>query len=226
MKNGCTAVIVAAGTAQRMRGIDKMMTPLSGTPLLLRTVRALAASESITHIGIVARDDLVSLVATLCAEEPKLAFVVPGGSTRAESVLKGLENVKTALVAIHDGARPLVTADIIDEAITAAGESGAAAPAIPVHDTIKIAANGFVETTPDRSMLFAVQTPQVFFTAQITQALQAAIARGIALTDDCSAMEAAGKPVRLTAGSEENLKITVPSDIALAEAILKRREDR
>lgn len=226
MKNGCTAVIVAAGTAQRMRGIDKMMTPLSGTPLLLRTVRALAASESITHIGIVARDDLVSLVAALCAEEPKLAFVVPGGSTRAESVLKGLENVKTALVAIHDGARPLVTADIIDEAITAAGESGAAAPAIPVHDTIKIAANGFVETTPDRSTLFAVQTPQVFFTAQITQALQAAIARGIALTDDCSAMEAAGKPVRLTAGSEENLKITVPSDIALAEAILKRREDR
>ena len=133
MKNGCTAVIVAAGTAQRMRGIDKMMTPLSGTPLLLRTVRALAASESITHIGIVARDDLVSLVAALCAEEPKLAFVVPGGSTRAESVLKGLENVKTALVAIHDGARPLVTADIIDEAITAAGESGAAAPAIPVN---------------------------------------------------------------------------------------------
>ena len=192
MKNGCTAVIVAAGTAQRMRGIDKMMTPLSGTPLLLRTVRALAASESITHIGIVARDDLVSLVAALCAEEPKLAFVVPGGSTRAESVLKGLENVKTALVAIHDGARPLVTADIIDEAITAAGESGAAAPAIPVHDTIKIAANGFVETTPERSTLFAVQTPQVFFTAQITQALQAAIARGIALTDDCSAMEAAG----------------------------------
>ena len=226
MKNGCTAVIVAAGTAQRMRGIDKMMTPLSGTPLLLRTVRALAASESITHIGIVARDDLVSLVAALCAEEPKLAFVVPGGSTRAESVLKGLENVKTALVAIHDGARPLVTADIIDEAITAAGESGAAAPAIPVHDTIKIAANGFVETTPDRSTLFAVQTPQVFFTAQITQALQAAIAQGIALTDDCSAMEAAGKPVRLTAGSRENLKITVPSDLALAEAILKRREDR
>ena len=226
MKNGCTAVIVAAGTAQRMRGIDKMMTPLSGTPLLLRTVRALAASESITHIGIVARDDLVSLVATLCAEEPKLAFVVPGGSTRAESVLKGLENVKTALVAIHDGARPLVTADIIDEAITAAGESGAAAPAIPVHDTIKIAANGFVEATPDRSTLFAVQTPQVFFTAQITQALQAAIAQGIALTDDCSAMEAAGKPVRLTAGSRENLKFTVPSDLALAEAILKRREDR
>ena len=226
MKNGCTAVIVAAGTAQRMRGIDKMMTPLCGTPLLLRTVRALAASKSITHIGIVTRADLVSQVAALCAEEPKLAFVVPGGSTRAESVLKGVENVKTALVAIHDGARPLVTADIIDEAITAAGESGAAAPAIPVHDTIKIAANGFVETTPDRSTLFAVQTPQVFFTAQITQALQAAIAKGIALTDDCSAMEAAGKPVRLTAGSEENLKITVPSDLALAEAILKRREDR
>ena len=134
--------------------------------------------------------------------------------------------METELVAIHDGARPLVTTEIVDEAVAAAGESGAAAPAIPVHDTIKIAANGFVEATPDRSTLFAVQTPQVFFTAQITQALQAAIAQGIALTDDCSAMEAAGKPVRLTAGSRENLKITVPSDLALAEAILKRREDR
>lgn len=226
MKNGCTAVIVAAGTAQRMRGIDKMMAPLCGTPLMLRTVRALAASESISHIGIVTRDDLVAQVTALCAAEPKLGFVVPGGSTRADSVLLGLEKVETELVAIHDGARPLVTTEIVDEAVAAAGESGAAAPAIPVHDTIKIAANGFVEATPDRSTLFAVQTPQVFFTAQITQALQAAIAQGIALTDDCSAMEAAGKPVRLTAGSRENLKITVPSDLALAEAILKRREDR
>lgn len=224
MKNGCTAVIVAAGTAQRMRGIDKMMTPLCGTPLLLRTVRALAASEKITQIIIVTRDDLVSQAAALCADEPKLVSAVPGGSTRAESVLRGLKKVETGLVAIHDGARPLVTAGIIDEAVAAAIECGAAAPAIAVHDTIKIAANGFVETTPDRSTLFAVQTPQVFRTAQITAALQAAMAQSIPLTDDCSAMEAAGKPVRLTVGSEENLKITVPSDLALAEAILKRRE--
>lgn len=224
MKNGCTAVIVAAGTAQRMRGIDKMMTPLCGTPLLLRTVRALAASEKITQIIIVTRDDLVSQAAALCADEPKLVSAVPGGSTRAESVLRGLKKVETGLVAIHDGARPLVTTGIIDEAVAAAIECGAAAPAIAVHDTIKIAANGFVETTPDRSTLFAVQTPQVFRTAQITAALQAAMAQSIPLTDDCSAMEAAGKPVRLTAGSEENLKITVPSDLALAEAILKRRE--
>lgn len=224
MKNGCTAVIVAAGTAQRMRGIDKMMTPLCGTPLLLRTVRALAASEKITQIIIVTRDDLVSQAAALCADEPKPVSAVPGGSTRAESVLRGLKKVETGLVAIHDGARPLVTTGIIDEAVAAAIECGAAAPAIAVHDTIKIAANGFVETTPDRSTLFAVQTPQVFRTAQITAALQAAMAQSIPLTDDCSAMEAAGKPVRLTAGSEENLKITVPSDLALAEAILKRRE--
>lgn len=224
MKNGCTAVIVAAGTAQRMRGIDKMMTPLCGTPLLLRTVRALAASEKITQIIIVTRDDLVSQAAALCADEPKLVSAVPGGSTRAESVLRGMKKVETGLVAIHDGARPLVTTGIIDEAVAAAIECGAAAPAIAVHDTIKIAANGFVETTPDRSTLFAVQTPQVFRTAQIMAALQAAMAQSIPLTDDCSAMEAAGKPVRLTAGSEENLKITVPSDLALAEAILKRRE--
>ena len=111
-----------------------------------------------------------------------------------------------------------------DEAVKAAEAYGAAAPAVAVHDTIKIARDGMVEQTPDRSTLFAVQTPQVFYTETLRQALLSAMEQGIPLTDDCSAMEAAGHPVHLTAGSEENLKITVPSDLILAEAILKRRE--
>lgn len=226
MKKGCTAVIVAAGTAQRMCGIDKMMTPLGGVPLLLRTVRALSESERITEIIIVTRDELLPAVAALCAAEPKVTTVTLGESSRAGSVLKGLEKVKTELVAIHDGARPLVSARVIEETIAAAEQYGAAAPAIPVHDTIKVAQNGIVERTPDRRTLFAVQTPQVFQTAAIRAALTAALAQGIPLTDDCSAMEAAGSPVHLTAGEEENLKITVPSDLILAEAILKRREAR
>lgn len=226
MKKGCTAVIVAAGTAQRMCGIDKMMTPLGGVPLLLCTVRALSVSEGITEIIIVTRDELLPAVAALCAAEPKVTTVTLGESSRAGSVLKGLEKVKTELVAIHDGARPLVSARVIEETIAAAEQYGAAAPAIPVHDTIKVAQNGIVERTPDRRTLFAVQTPQVFQTAAIRAALTAALAQGIPLTDDCSAMEAAGYPVHLTAGEEENLKITVPSDLILAEAILKRRETR
>lgn len=224
MRKRCTAVVVAAGTAQRMQGIDKTMTELSGIPLLLRTVRALAASEKIDEIIIVTREALLAQVRELCGGEKKLRSVVPGGESRAVSVLCGLEAVNSDLVAIHDGARPLVTVEIIDEAIEAAEAYGAAAPAVAVHDTIKLAHNGVVAQTPDRSTLFAVQTPQVFDTEKIKSALRSAIEQGILLTDDCSAMEAAGHPVHLTAGSVENLKVTVPSDLVLAEAILKRRE--
>lgn len=227
MRKGCTAVIVAAGSAQRMCGIDKMMTPLGGVPLLLRTVRALGASEKITDIIIVTRKELMQEARALCEQDAqRICTVVAGGSSRAESVLRGLEAVLTELVAIHDGARPLVTVRVIEETIAAAAQYGAAAPAIPVHDTIKVAQNGIVAQTPDRSTLFAVQTPQVFRTETIRTALQAALAKNLPLTDDCSAMEAAGYSVHLTAGEEENLKITVPSDLILAEAILKRRETR
>ena len=226
MKKGCTAVIVAAGTAQRMCGIDKMMTPLGGVPLLLRTVRALSASEKIIDMIIVTRKELLQDARELCERDDKrICAVVAGGSSRAESVLRGLEAVRTELVAIHDGARPLVSVRVIEEVIAAAEQYGAAAPAIPVHDTIKIAQNGIVVQTPDRRTLFAVQTPQVFRTETIRAALQAALAQNLPLTDDCSAMEAAGYPVHLTAGEEENLKITGPSDLTLAEAILKRREE-
>ena len=226
MRKSCAAVIVAAGSAQRMGGIDKMLTPLLGQPVLLRTVRALSASERIDKIYIVTREDLVQQVKDLCAEETKVVGVLQGGASRAESVLRGLSAVQEALVAIHDGARPLVSVSVIEEAILAAEEMGAAAPAIPVHDTIKVAQDGIIVQTPDRSTLFAVQTPQVFHKEKIVQALQDALAKNLPLTDDCSAAELAGYTVRLTAGSEENLKITVPTDLILAEAILTRREQQ
>ena len=222
--NACTAVIVAAGTASRMRGIDKMLAPLNGQPVLLRTVRALAASSRIGQIIIVTRDDLSASVRALCGGEKKVCAVVPGGATRAESVLNGLRRVKTPVVAIHDGARPLVTPEVIDTAISAADKTGAAAPAVPVRDTIKIAEDGMVRATPDRAALYAVQTPQVFATERIRAALADALEKALPLTDDCSAAEAAGLPVALTAGSEENIKITTPIDLVLAEAILRRRE--
>lgn len=218
-----TAVIVAAGTASRMRGIDKILAPLGGEPLLLQTVRAVASSAQIDRILIVTRADLLETVKNLCQSEEKVTDVLAGGETRTASVMNGLRRVTTPLVAVHDGARPLVTAQVIDEAVAAAEVCGAAAPAIPVHDTVKVARDGIVTATPDRATLFAVQTPQVFETERLRSALEAAAERGIALTDDCSAAEAAGMTVRLTAGSEENLKITTPIDLVLAEAILKRR---
>lgn len=224
MKKACTAVIVAAGSARRMQGIDKIMAQVGGKPMLLRTAQALAESEKIDGIVIVTRAGLVQEVETLCAGLPKLQAVVPGGDSRAQSVLRGLDAVQTPLAAIHDGARPLVTREIVDAAVEAAERCGAAAPAVAVHDTIKVAKDGIVQSTPDRSTLFAVQTPQVFDTEKIKTAIRAALAEDLPLTDDCSAAEFAGMEVRLTQGSEENIKITVPSDLALADAVLKRRE--
>lgn len=224
MSKTCAAVIVAAGSARRMQGIDKIMTPIGGIPMLLRTVQAMAASERINEIVIVTRADLMERVKALCSAEKKVCAVTAGGESRAESVLCGLRQVHSELVAIHDGARPLVTPQVIDSAVCAAETYGAAAPAIAVHDTIKVAVDGIVKETPDRRTLFAVQTPQVFFLERIQTALAEALSCGIALTDDCSAAEAAGMQVYLTQGSEENRKITVPTDLILAEAILKGRE--
>ncbi len=224
MSKTCAAVIVAAGSARRMQGIDKIMAPIGGIPMLLRTVQAMAASERINEIVIVTRADLIKRVKALCSAEKKVCAVTAGGESRAESVLCGLRQVHSELVAIHDGARPLVTPQVIDSAVCAAETYGAAAPAIAVHDTIKVAVDGIVKETPDRRTLFAVQTPQVFFLEHIQTALAEALSCGIALTDDCSAAEAAGMQVYLTQGSEENRKITVPTDLILAEAILKGRE--
>ena len=222
----CTAILVAAGESSRMQGIDKVMEPVGGVPMLLRTAQAVAASVCIDALVIVTREDLLPRTEAMCSALAKPVTVVSGGMSRAESVLCGLRAVpqETRLVAIHDGARPLVSVSVIDAAIRMAAATGAAAPAVALHDTVKVAHNGIVSYTPDRATLFAVQTPQVFDKGKILAALLDAMAQGLPLTDDCSAAEAAGMQVTLTDGSEENLKITTPTDLILAEAILKRRE--
>lgn len=222
----CTAVIVAAGTASRMRGIDKTMTPIGGVPLILRTVQALEKADCITEMVIVTREDLIEPIGELCAGCTKPLQVIRGGASRAESVLNGLRACRTELCAIHDGARPFATVELIEEAVTAGKTYGAAAPAVPVRDTIKVAKDAIVTQTPDRSTLFAIQTPQVFYTESIISAITEAMEKHIPLTDDCSAAEASGMEVRLTKGSEENLKITTPVDLIFAEAILKGRESQ
>ena len=219
----CAAVIVAAGSSARMGGTDKLLAELGGLPVLSRTLRVFDDHEMIDTIIVVAREDRMPKISRVCSPYRKVRIVVPGGESRQESVMHGLKAVPegTELVAVHDGARPLVPPEVITKAILKAAKFGAAAPAIPVKDTIKVSKTGGVDETPDRSTLFAVQTPQVFFTAQITQALQAAIARGIALTDDCSAVERMGMSVKLVEGEERNLKVTTPLDLKIAALLLE-----
>lgn len=223
----CAAIIVAAGSATRMKGKDKIMSELCGEPVLVHALRAFEACDEIQQIIIVTREDLLEPVSKLCIQKrlQKVSKVVLGGATRADSVQCGLDwvNKKCDYVAIHDGARPLVTEKIIHDAIRKAAKFGAAAPAVHVKDTIKVAHGGFVESTPERSGLYAVQTPQVFERHIYQAALEKAISEKLTVTDDCTAAEAFGVRVCLTEGSEENIKITTPTDLIIAQAILSGR---
>lgn len=221
----CGAVIVAAGTASRMGGIDKVMAPLRGEPMICRTVRAFQESEVIKEIVIVTRPDLMETIRELCRDYDKVQAVVTGGSSRQESVEKGLQALskKVELAAIQDGARPLVTGALIDRTVRAAHSYGAAAPAIAVKDTIKVEYMGMVQSTPDRSTLRAVQTPQVFDADLLRGALKKAKEDKAEVTDDCSAVERLGMSVKLVEGDEENIKVTTPIDLKIAQLLLEGR---
>lgn len=226
----CAAIVAAAGSSARMDGEDKIMLPLMGEPVIVHTLRALECCPYIHEIVVVTREELIVPLSRLCADYDltKVSKVLLGGVTRAQSVRLGILEVsdKAKLIAIHDGARPLVTPEVLEEAVLTAAKCGAAAPAVPVKDTIKRAAEGIVTETPDRSALFVVQTPQVFEADLIRAALHQAMEENIPLTDDCSAVERLGMKVTLTRGSEENIKLTTPSDQAVAEALLQWRENR
>lgn len=221
----CGAVIVAAGSASRMGGIDKVMAPLRGEPVILRTIRAFQETDAIREIVIVTREDLIMPVSDLCAGLDKVKAVVVGGGSRQESVWLGLNALSKGmeLAAIQDGARPLVTPALIDRTVRAAHSYGAAAPAIPVKDTIKVEKSGLIESTPDRSTLRAVQTPQVFDFDLLRGALQKARNDGAEVTDDCSAVERLGMKIWLVEGEERNLKVTTPLDLKIAELLLEEK---
>ena len=219
----CGAVIVAAGTASRMGGIDKVMAPLKGEPMILRTVRTFQDCDAISEIVIVSRSDLIQTIADLCAPLNKVKAVVVGGSSRQESVNLGLNALsdKMKLAAVHDGARPLITWQVIDRTVRAANTYGAAAPAIPVKDTIKVVEGYVIKNTPDRSTLRAIQTPQVFDFDLLRGALKKAELDGAQVTDDCSAVERLGMVVKIVEGDERNIKVTTPMDLKIAELLLE-----
>ena len=224
------AVIVAAGSSRRMGGENKLLLPLCGKPVLAHTMAAFQACDAIRDILLVCREQDMDTYRALAEANgiTKLRTLTRGGDTRTESVLAGVSAAPEtcALVAVHDGARPLVSDEVITQAVTEAAKSGAAAPVVPVKDSIKRIENGKIAADVPRDTLSAVQTPQVFRRDMLLRALQDAAANGRSFTDDCAAVEALGQTVSATQGSYENIKVTTPEDIAVAEAFMHRRESK
>ena len=222
----CGAVIVAAGSASRMGGIDKVMATLGGEPMIVRTVRNFQNCDAIREIVVVTRADLIIPIMDLCSGFDKVKAVVVGGESRQTSVMAGLNALskKVGLVAVHDGARPLITWQVIDRTVRAANSYGAAAPGIPVKDTVKTVKGGIVQSTPDRSALRAIQTPQIFDKDLLRAALRLAQKDNATVTDDCSAVERMGMSVKIVEGDERNLKVTTPIDLKIAELLLEEMQ--
>ena len=218
------AVIVAAGESRRMRGIDKILTPLAGRPLIAHAIEAFDDSPRIGRIVLVLSRNTLEGGRRLVDEGGwhKITDVCAGGERRQDSVRAGLELLSDVdWVVVHDGARPLVDADIIGRGLDAAAETGAAVASVPVTDTIKRAGPGcIVVDTPPREELWAAQTPQVF-RRQVLADAHERVSEDV--TDDAAMVELAGGAVKLFMGSYENIKVSTPEDLAAARVLLESR---
>lgn len=219
-KEKVSAIIAAAGESRRMEGIDKVLAPLGGRPVLAHVLSAFDSCGLIDQIVLVVNEKSLEACRKLAGGLSTPIDVCVGGERRQDSVAAGLKQLKDCdWVIIHDGARPLVTGKLIEDGLKAAKETGAAVAAVPVTDTIKVAGDDrTVLETPSRQNLWAVQTPQVFLPDILTKAYQQA--KGEA-TDDAALAEQAGDKVKLYMGSYDNIKITTPQDLLIAEALIK-----
>lgn len=218
------AVIVAAGSSQRMGGVDKVLAPLGGEPLLARVVDVFQRCDAIDQIVVVLNQPNLEFGQRLVAERgwSKVTLTL-GGERRQDSVLAGLNRLNSChWVVIHDAARPLVTAELIERGLEAATETGAAIAAVPVTDTIKVAGDDqFVQGTPPRQNLWAAQTPQVFRFDIITEAYRQVKDE---VTDDARLVERLGYRVKLYMGAYDNIKVTTPEDLILAGLLWQKHE--
>lgn len=218
------AVIAAAGESRRMNGLDKLFAPLGGKPVIVRTIDVFQSSGVIDEIILVLSVANIKTGRRLVEGEgwSKVSAVVCGGPRRQDSVYAGLKKVKNGKwVVIHDGARPLVTRELIVKGLEAAEETGSAAAAVPATDTIKVVKDDMlVAETPPRKELWAVQTPQVFRLDIILKAHEEVKEEA---TDDAALVERLGFPVKLFVGSYDNIKIATPTDVTIAEALWRKR---
>lgn len=224
--NRDTAVLlVCAGNATRMRGIHKILHPLRDAPVLEHSLRTFCNCESVTELVVVCRkqdfDEFTDITNRLSLPLP--ITLVAGGDTRQQSVQNGFSALseQAQYVAVHDGARPLVQKADVERVIADARTFGAATLGVPAKDTIKIVHDGFITDTPDRSVLYLTQTPQVFRRTLYEQASLHAKQTGQDFTDDCQLIEALGIQVAMTVGSYSNIKLTTPEDFSVAEALLE-----
>lgn len=219
-----SVIIVCAGNSTRMQGRNKILLPLGDKLVIGVTMSAFQNCESVKEIVIVAREaDIPEIKAE--AERigiTKLADCTTGGSTRQESVLNGIRCISkdTKMVAIHDGARPLVKPEHIEKTIKDARIFGGATLGVPVKDTIKVVDDGLITDTPPRSTLYITQTPQVFRRDIYFEGIDFALEHNLDFTDDCQLVEAVGGKICMTVGDYTNIKITTPEDIKLAEVML------
>ncbi|MCY3882040.1 MAG: 2-C-methyl-D-erythritol 4-phosphate cytidylyltransferase [Chloroflexi bacterium] len=218
------AVVVAAGRSTRFGEGDKLLANLNGRPVIAWSLAALGAAESVRQVAIVGREDLVGALEAIGREVlgEALEAVVPGGARRRDSVEAGLRAVTSEYVAIHDGARPLVTVELIDRCVAEAANAAGAILVGPVTDTIKEVEEGAIVASPARERLRAAQTPQVVRREAWLEA--AALSDGDE-TDDAAMLARAGLEVRVVEGYPANLKVTRPIDLALAGALLAERGD-
>ncbi|WP_296135395.1 2-C-methyl-D-erythritol 4-phosphate cytidylyltransferase [uncultured Eubacterium sp.] len=217
-----TAVILAAGNGTRMKTKDsKLLLKINGKTVLERSVNAFLNISDVDEVIVVAREKDIPAFSDILTDE-RVSFVV-GGDTRQQSVMNAVDVIDDCeLIIIHDGARPLIKSEDIENTIRAAKENKAAAVGVFVKDTVKVVdKNGFVVSTPDRSTLFAVQTPQIFDFELYKNAAQNAREKGFDFTDDCQLVESFNQKVKTVVGSYSNIKITTPDDIVLAENLLK-----
>ncbi|MFP4200850.1 MAG: 2-C-methyl-D-erythritol 4-phosphate cytidylyltransferase, partial [Clostridia bacterium] len=226
-------IIAAAGSGRRMGGVPKPFLTLDGKSLLLHCLTNLGEHPDVDRIVIASRKDLLSQVEATVSRWGGRADIIEGGSTRARSVQNALRFLdgEGDLVAVHDAARPLATGRLLGRVAEMAGAHGAAVPVLPVSDTVKrISPPGtdraeMVLETLDRSVLRAVQTPQVFSNRVLSQAYASARGDLAQFTDDASLLEASGHPVFLVAGEEDNIKITTPRDLQIARSFFSDRDD-
>jgi len=219
-------IIVGAGSSTRMGGVDKVFAPLAGIPILAHSVETCERLECIGSIVVVVRAEAVDAAKRLAEERGwrKIAAVCAGGERRQDSVRAGLEHLPDLdWLAVHDAARPCVSEDIFERGLVAAGLSGAAVAAVAVKDTIKLVEGERVRETLPRDALWAAQTPQVFR----GEVLRRAYAQSDTdATDDATLVEGLGVSVVVFLGSYENIKVTTPEDLEIAELLLRRRQAR